>query len=134
MATVHRLPTHEAPAPETLLSRLARLLKLEMELGIAEVRETLIAAAIAAAVAMVSAIALIASIVVLLAGAFAPLFRTPWQHFIIAGGGVFLLATAAIAWSVWRLKNLQWPKQTLTSFEENFRWLGAQVKSRLILP
>jgi hypothetical protein len=134
MATIHRLPRSEAPHSESLLTRLTRLAKLEMELGVAELRQVLVSAAIALGVAIPAAIALIASIVVLLAGAFAPLFGGRWEHLVIAGGGMLLLAVGCIAWSVWRLRNLKWPKETLTSFEENWRWLGAQVKSRLTLP
>ena len=68
-----------------------------------------------------------------LAGAVAPLFDAAWQHLVIAGGSVFLLALAALAWSAWRLKHLEWPHQTLTSFEENWQWLAAQLRSRLTL-
>jgi uncharacterized membrane protein YqjE len=137
MATVHRIRT---PAHVDLngdhhgvLASLTRLVRLEVELGMAETRELLVSAAIAVAVALSAAIMLLASIVVLGAAAFAPLFGAPWQHLVIGGGGVALLALAAIAWSISRLRGLRWPKQTLTSFEENWRWLGAQLRSRLTL-
>ena len=39
---------------------------------------------------------LLASLVVLVAAAFAPLFGAHWQHLVIAGGGVALLARAAL--------------------------------------
>ncbi len=89
--------------------------------------------ALSVAVAVPAAIALVAAIVVLLAGAIAPLFAGAWQHLVIAGGFVFLLALAGLAWSAWRLTHLEWPHQTLTSFEENWRWLAAQLRSRLTL-
>ena len=131
MATVHPIRPSESAEPESVVALLARLARLELELGLAEGRGLVTSAIIAAALALVAGIALIASIVVLVAGAVAPLFGAPWQHLVVAGGGFALLSFAAIAWSVWRLRTLPWPKQTLTSFEENWRWLGAQLRSRL---
>jgi hypothetical protein len=131
MATVHPIRSPDSLEPEGVLALLARLARLELELGLAEARALLISAVIAVAVAALAAITLIASIVVLIAGGVAPLFGAPWQHLVVAGGGLALLALAAIAWSVWRLRTLDWPKQTLTSFEENWRWLGVQLRSRL---
>jgi hypothetical protein len=135
MATVHpiRSRTDIVVEPDGVLALLTRLMRLELELGLAEARSLIISATIAVAAAAVAAITLIASIVVLIAGAVAPLFGAPWQHLVIAGGGVALLALATIAWSVWRLRTLEWPRQTLMSFEENWRWLGVQLRSRLTL-
>jgi hypothetical protein len=133
MATVQPIRIREPLEPEGVLTLLARLARLELELGLAEARALVISAIIAVAVAFVAAIALIASIVVLVAGGVAPLFGAPWQHLVVAGGGLALLALGAIAWSVWRLRTLDWPRQTLTSFEENWRWLGVQLRSRLTL-
>jgi len=133
MATVHPIRTSTSIDHDGVLGSLSRLVRLEMELGLAETRDMLISAAIALGVALVAAIMLLASIVVLLAAAFAPLFGASWEHLVVAGGGIALLALAAIAWSVSRLRSLRWPKQTLSSFEENWRWLGAQLRSRLTL-
>jgi hypothetical protein len=133
MATVHPIRPPAPPDPEGVLALLARLGRLELELGLAEARALLVSALIAIAVAAVAAIALIAAIVVLVAGAVAPLLGHPWAHLVAAGGGVALVALAAGAWSVWRLRTLDWPRQTLTSFEENWRWLAAQLRSRLTL-
>jgi hypothetical protein len=133
MATVHPIRSREPLEPDGVLTSLTRLARLELELGLAEARALVISAVIAAAVATVAAIVLIASIVVLVAGGVAPLLGAPWQHLVVAGGGLALLALAAIAWSVWRLRTLDWPRQTLTSFEENWRWLGVQLRSRLTL-
>ena len=134
MATVHRLPTRiDRDHDESLLARLVTLVKLELELGLAETRDVLVSAAIAVAVALPAVILLLAAIVTLVAAAFAPLFGAPWQHLVIAGGGIALLAAAAIAWSAWRLAHLSWPQETVTSFQENWRWLGAQLRSRLTL-
>jgi len=135
MATVHRIPPradldHD---DEGLVTRLARLLKLELELWLAETRLTLRRVVVALAVAVLSLIALVASLVVLLVAAFAPLFDARWEHFVIAGGATLLLAVAGLAWTAWRLKHVRWPRQTLTSLEENWRWLAAQLRSRLRL-
>jgi len=133
MATVHSIRTPTHGDQDGVLASITRLLRLELELGVAETRDLLVSAAIAVAIALTAAIVLVASIVVLLAAAFAPLFGAPWQHLVVAGGGAALLALASIAWAVSRLRTLRWPTQTLTSFEENWRWLGAQLRSRLTL-
>ena len=109
----------EADGLGSSLSRLARL-----ELGLAEARAVIIQLAIAVAVAVTTAIAFVAA-------AFAPLFGAGWQHLVIAGGGVALLSLALIAWSVMRVRNLTWPHGTIHSIEETWRWLAAQMKSRL---
>jgi hypothetical protein len=132
MATVYRLPRQEL-LQETIPMRLVHLLKLEVELGVAEARDLVVSAAISLAIALVSAVALIASLIVLLTGAFAPLFGLAWPPFIIAGGGMALLAVMTIGWSAWRLRRLDWPHETLSSVQENWRWLGAQLRSRLTL-
>jgi uncharacterized membrane protein YqjE len=133
MASVHPIRPREPAEPEGVIALLIRLARLELELGLAEARDLVVSAVIAAGVALVAAIVLIASVVVLVAGALAPLFHVPWAHLVIAGGGLAVLSLAAIAWSAWRLRTLDWPRQTLTSFEENWRWLAAQLKSRLTL-
>jgi hypothetical protein len=132
MATVPPLrgPTS---TDDTVLTQFSHLLRLELELGVAEARDLLASATVALAVAVPATVTLLASVVVLIAAAFAPVFGAHWQHLVIAGGGVALLSSAAITWGVRRLRNLHWPKQTLTSFEENWRWLGAQLRSRLTL-
>jgi hypothetical protein len=134
MAIVHRLPTRIArDHDESILGRVLQLAKLEFELGIAETRDVVISAVIAVAVAVPAAVLLLAALVVLVAAAFAPLFGAHWQHLVIAGGGIVLLAAGAIAWSAWRLTHLSWPQETVASFQENWRWLGAQLRSRLKL-
>ena len=116
-----------------MVALLTRLLRLELELGLVETRTLLVSAAIAAGVAVIAAITLIASIVVLIAGAVAVPFGAPWRHLVVTGGGLALLAGAVVVSSVWRLRTLEWPRQTLNTFEENWRWLGAQLRSRLTL-
>jgi len=130
MATVRELRPPGVD-DETLAGHLGELLRLELELGVTEARQTLRAAIIAIAIGVPAAIAGVAALVVLLAGVFAALFGAPWAHLVIAGAATPIAAAAALVWSVWRLKNLRWPKKTLTSVEENWRWLGAQLRSRL---
>lgn len=132
MATVHPAPS-SGVHDDGVIASLGRLAQLELELGLAETRRVLIGAAIAAGLALAGAMALLAALVVLVSAAFAPLFGAPWQHLLIAGGGVGLLAVAALAWSVWRLKTIRWPRLTVQSLAENWRWLEAQMRSRLRL-
>jgi Putative Actinobacterial Holin-X, holin superfamily III len=134
MATPSRLDDAPARAQhESLAGRLVRLASLEFELGWAETRTLLTRVAVAVAVAVPAAIALLAAIIVLVAGAIAPLFDTPWEHLVIAGGAVALVSLAALAWSAWRLTHIAWPQQTLASLQETWRWLVAQLKSKLTL-
>ena len=134
MNSVHRVPT-TPPAEEddSLVTRLARLLRLEVELGLFEARGLIIRVALAVAIAMTATIALISSLVMLLAAAVSPLFDARWEPLLLAGGGMALLALGGLAWSAWRLTHLTWPTQTLASFEENWRWLATQLRSRLTL-
>jgi hypothetical protein len=142
MATIQRFPVRDphdvrttvVPALEDadgFFGHLGRLLKLEVELGLAEGRELIVSALVAVAVGVAAGIVLIASLVVLVAGALAPIFGAHWPHLVVAGGGSFVLAAAAGAWSAWRLTHLRWPPDTVRSFEENWRWLAAQLRSRL---
>jgi hypothetical protein len=133
MATVHRLPVSTPADDDGVVARLTRLLRLEVELGLVEGRRLIRVVALAVAIAVVSAIALISALVVLVAAAVAPLFDARWEPLLIAGGGVALLSLAALGWSAWRLTHLSWPTETLKSFEENWRWLAVQLRSRLTL-
>jgi uncharacterized membrane protein YqjE len=131
MATVHPLRVVEHPAHDSVLGRLADLGRLEIELGLAETRDVLRSALIAAGVAALAIVALIASLVVLLAGVIAPAFGAPWAHLVASGGAVLVITVVALAWSARRLRSLEWPHETLTSLRENWRWLGTQLRSRL---
>jgi len=132
MATVHRLPP-PLREDEGVVARLARLLRLEVELGLVEGRRLIYTLAIAVVTVIVAGVALIASLVMLVAAAVSPLFNAPWAPLLIAGGGVALLSVAALAWSIWRLTHISWPTETVKSFEENWQWLAAQLRSRLTL-
>jgi hypothetical protein len=131
MNSVHRWSAAPDVGGDGVVARLARLLQLEVELGLAEARDLIRSVMLAVAIAVPAAIALIASVVTLLAAALAPLFHARWEPLLIAGGGVALLALAGLGWSAWRLKHLTWPTETLKSFEENWQWLAAQLRSRL---
>jgi MFS family permease len=140
MGSVRRLSVSARPHPEELhdgdesvVARLAHLLRLELELGLADMRHTIRGLVIALVIAVPAAIALIASLVVLIGALLSPLFNAPWQPLLIAGGGVGLLSLAALGWSAWRLTHLTWPTETLKSFEETWRWLVRQLRSRLTL-
>ena len=133
MESLHRAPATDSRSAEALAARLGRLVRLELELGLAETRTFVQGIAVGIVVAVSAAIALIAAFVVLLAAALSPVFGARWEPLLIAGGGVVLLSAAALAWSAWRLTHLAWPTETLTSFEENWRWLAAQLRSRLTL-
>jgi putative superfamily III holin-X len=131
MNSVHRWSAAPDVGGDGVVARLARLLQLEVELGLAEARDLIRSVMLAVAIAVPAAIALIASVVTLLAAALAPLFHARWEPLLIAGGGVALLALAGLGWSAWRLTHLTWPTETLKSFEENWQWLAAQLRSRL---
>jgi hypothetical protein len=133
MATVHRLPTSARVDDESVVTRLARLARLEVELGLVEGRHLIRVLAVAVVVALISAIALIASLVVLVTSAVAAALGAAWQPLLLGGGGVALVSLAALGWSAWRLTHITWPTETLKSFEENWRWLAAQLRSRLTL-
>jgi uncharacterized membrane protein YqjE len=137
------VPLREAPSPSSsdhgrsalsvVISRLVRLIELELELGLTEARSIMKTLVIAAGVAVTSLIVLLASLVVLVAGSIAPVFHTRWQHLIISGGLFFLLAVGGLAWSLSQFRNVKWPEETLRSLEETKRWLGAQLRSKLTL-
>jgi hypothetical protein len=133
MATVERIEPVVHDHDESLFSRLTRLAALELELGWAETQGFVKRLGIALAVVVVSAIALLAAIIVLVAGALAPLFDAPWEHLVIAGGAVAVLALAGLGWAVWRLTHLDWPHQTLRSLEDTWRWLATLLRSKLTL-
>ena len=130
-ATVHHLPIRE---PDSLTDRLLRLLQLQVELGVAEVKQVAKTALVAVAVALVAFVAFIASIVVLITGGVAAIGREVWAPFVLAGGGVAVISLAAIGWSVWRLRTLDWPRETVTELKTNSRWLQDKMASTLTIP
>jgi len=111
-------------------THLSRLAKLEMELGVAEARAMVIRGVVAAGVGLVAAVAVVAALVVLAAAALAPAFGAEWRHLVIAGAGAGVIGVVACAWSARRLRGRGWPRETLASWEETWRWLGALLTSR----
>jgi hypothetical protein len=132
MATVHSLRV-PAETDEGVVAALRRLIRLEIELAVAEARGLIVTAATAIALGLFGAFLFTAALIVLLAAALAPLFAAPWEHLVIAGGSAVVVAAVILSWTAWRLTHLAWPKVTLTSLEENWQWLEAQMKSRLRL-
>jgi len=133
MATVPTRSGAPTPAQDGLVAALGRLARLELELGAAELRRLARAAGVAAAAAALGGVTLVAALVVLLAAALAPLVGARGAHLALAGGAALVPAVAALAWGVGRLRALGRPRLTLTSVEETWRWLGAQLRSRLTL-
>ena len=128
--TVHRLPT----SPDSLIDRLLRLLKLQVELGVAEVKQVAKSALMAVAVAVLAILFLISSLVVLITGAVVAIAGGVWAPPVLAGGGVALLSLTAMGWSIWRLRSLEWPRETVTSLQTNTHWLRGKLASTLTLP
>jgi hypothetical protein len=133
MAIAERIDRGDGADPGGLGLQLARLLRLHSELAWAEVRRPLVAAAVALGVALVALAVAAAAVVMLIAAALAPLFGARWPHLLVAGGGSALVALLALAWSWWRLRHLELPRETLRSLMENWEWLVMQVRSRLTL-
>lgn len=117
-------------AAASVTGSLAQLARLRLELAWAETRGTLVTAGVAAGVAVVAGIMLVASLVVLVAGAFAPLFDAAWQPVVAGGGLALVLSAAALAWSAMRVRRLAGPRQALAGVKEDWRWLETQVRSR----
>jgi hypothetical protein len=111
-----------------------KLVKLQLELGIAEVKQVAKRALVAVAVAVLAFLFFIASFVLLIAGGVAAVGREVWAPFVLAGGGVALISLAAIGWSMWRLRHLEWPRETVTTLKTNSRWLQDTVAATLTIP
>ena len=114
-----------------VLHRLIRLLQLELELGLTETKGLAKTLGLAIGIAVVGLIVILASLVVLVAGAIAPVFGAEWRHLIISGGVFFVLAAAGVGWSLSKFRKVPWPEETMRSLEETKQWLGAQLRSKL---
>src|SRR5207302_11139931 len=84
---------------------ISRLARLEVELAVSETRRVAVDLGLASAVAMVAAIILVTGLTVTLAAALAPIFGADWRPLLSAGGGGALLAGAALAWSIYRVRH-----------------------------
>lgn len=133
MAVVHGPESVPSGDSAGLTAHLAHLAKLRAELAVAAARSMAVSLGVAIGVAVGAAIVSGGALVVLIVAGFAPLFGSGWQHLALAGGGVLALAALAIAWSVWRVRRLGMPRETVRSVMENGEWLVAQVRSRLRL-
>ncbi|HUF93135.1 MAG TPA: YhjD/YihY/BrkB family envelope integrity protein [Candidatus Limnocylindria bacterium] len=115
-----------------MTAEVGHLVRLRVEMAVAEAKGALVAAGVSVAVAMASVIVLVTAITVLVAGALAPLFEGPWQPLVTVGGGALLLGAGGLAWSVRRLRGLgDVPKRTMDSIKEDWRWLGTRLRSGL---
>ena len=83
---------------------------------------------------MLAILFLIASLVVLVTGAVIAIAGGVWAPPVLAGGGVAVISLLALGWSVWRLRNLEWPRETVTALKTNTHWLREKLASTLTLP
>jgi membrane protein len=128
VAAVTRLrPAHRRV--ESVQQGIGHLARLELELAIAEVKRAATSAGIAAGVAIAASVTLVTSVVVLLTAALAPAFDARWQPLVIAGGGGLLLSGLAIAWAVYRVRNVLTLARTRASIKETWRWAETRLKS-----
>jgi membrane protein len=124
------------PFPRPVLKRvesvqqgLGHLARLELELAVAEVKRAAMSAGIAAGIALAATVTLVTSLVVLLAAALAPIFDANWRPLLIAGGGGALLSSAALAWAVYRVRNVVTLARTRASIKETWRWAETRLRS-----
>jgi hypothetical protein len=128
------LPTAPHARSGSLIDRVLRLVRLQVELGVTEVKQVAKSALVAVSVAVLAFLFLIASLVALITGGVVAIADGVWAPLVIAGGGVALISLAALGWSVWRLRNLDWPRETVTSLKTNSRWLREKLASTLTVP
>jgi membrane protein len=131
-----RAPGSVVPFPRRVLKRvesvqegIGHLARLEIELAIAELKRTATSVGVATGVALAATVTLVTSLVVLLAAALAPIFDANWRPLLIAGGGGALLSGAAIAWAVYRVRNVVMLARTRASLKETWRWAETRLKS-----
>ena len=124
------------PLPRPVLKRvesvqqgLGHLARLELELAVAEVKRAATSAGIAAGIALAATVTLVTSLVVLLAAALAPIFDANWRPLLIAGAGGALLSGAAVAWAVYRVRNVVTLARTRASIKETWRWAETRLRS-----
>jgi hypothetical protein len=129
-ANVVRLPVRPtARAAVSVTEGVARLARLEVELAVSETRRVAVDLGLASAVAVVAAIILVTGLTVTLAAALAPIFGADWRPLLSAGGGGALLAGAALAWSIYRVRHLGVLRETFASIKETWQWAERRLKS-----
>jgi len=129
-SNVLRLPLRrEGRVAASVTEGVARLARLEVELAVSETKRVAIDLGLAFGVAIVAAIILVTGLTVTVAAALAPVFGADWRPLLSAGGGGALLAAAALAWSIYRVRNLGVLRQTLASIKETWQWAERRLKS-----
>ena len=131
-SNVLRLPLrvrHDARVAASVTEGVARLARLEVELAVSESRRVAVDLGLAFSVAVIAAVILVTGLTVTLAAALAPVFGADWRPLLSAGGGGALLATAGLAWSVYRMRHLGVLRETLASIKETWQWAERRLKS-----
>lgn len=127
--TVLPFPRRALRNVESVQEGLGHLARLKLELAIAEIKATATSAGIAIGVAVAATVTLVTSLVLLLSAALAPAFDGNWRPLLIAGGGGALLSGAAIAWAVYRVRNVVMLARTQATIKETWRWAETRLKS-----
>jgi membrane protein len=122
-------PRRALRSVESVQEGLGHLARLELELAIAEMKRAATSAGVAIGVALAATVTLVTSLVVLLAAALAPVFDANWRPLLIAGGGGALLSGTAIAWAVYRVRNVVMLARTRATIKETWRWAETRWKS-----
>jgi membrane protein len=129
-SNVLRLPLRrDARVAASVTEGVARLARLEVELAVSETKRVAIDLGLAFGVAIVAAIILVTGLTVTVAAALAPVFGADWRPLLSAGGGGALLAAIALAWSIYRVRNLGVLRHTLASIKETWQWAERRLKS-----
>jgi uncharacterized BrkB/YihY/UPF0761 family membrane protein len=122
-------PRRALKSVESVQEGLGHLARLELELALAELKRAATSIGVAAGVAVAATVMLVTSLVVLLGAALAPAFGGDWRPLLIAGGGGALLSGAAIAWAVYRVRNVVMLARTRASIKETWRWAETRLRS-----
>ena len=131
-SNVLRLPLpmpREARVAASVTEGVARLARLEVELAVSETRRAAVDLGLAFGVAVIAAVILVTGLTVAFAAALAPAFGADWRPLLSAGGGGALLAAVALAWAVYRMRNLGVLRETLASLKETWQWAERRLKS-----
>jgi membrane protein len=122
-------PRRALESIESVQVGLGHLARLELELALAEVRRAAVSAGVATGVALAATVILVTSLVVLLAAALAPAFDANWRPLVAAGGGGTLVSGAALAWAIYRVRNVLTLPRTRSSIKETWRWAETRLRS-----
>ena len=129
-ANVFRLPVPRfVPRAATVTEGFGKLARLEVELAVAEGKQTAVGLGVTAVLAILSVIILVTGVTVLVAAALAPVWGADWRPLVIAGGGGALLATVALAWCYYRVTRVGVLPDTVASLKETWRWAERRLRS-----